>query len=381
MSGGNNFLNIPGQENLFKTVKNARSAEETCSSTAEDEEDEEAEESHRLIPRSSPVPRRRGMSIFDETAEYMRIRLALPSRRVSFADSSGGELVEVKEFVAFDSDEEEDSRWEEEEARYRPPRREPTYEVCPDFQVPTGAALILAVHTNKVEVENVSTVEDEPLAFTGLIRVLNISFHKAVYVRFTMDGWSSFFDYPAEYVQGSNDVETDKYSFKLSFAPPYLNHGARIEFVVRFETPEGDYWANNGGKNYTMVLNLSYKDNCARGGGTDDRNPKSILKATSSRMEDDYDETMAADEEEEELRSTEAQTSARKPSPAQPQVTHPKIDIETSQNSSDVLRLKMPYPVLLPSPKQIFNQQMMFQFVLLLPAMKISSPLQPRNGR
>ena len=274
MSNGNNYLNIPSKEALLST----RCAEEVGSSPADDEEEEEGEECYTLVPRSSPVPRKRGLSIFDETAEYMKLRLTLPSRRVSFVDSQGGDLVEVKEFVAFDSDEEEDPRWEIEEARYRPVSHEPIYQVCPDFEVPTNTALTIALQKNKIEMECLSFEEYDPLSFTGLIRVLNICFNKCVYVRFTMDGWNTFFDYPADYVQGSNDVETDQYSFKLSFAAPFTTDGSKIEFVLRYETPEGDFWANNEGKNYAIVLHVSYTDDNIRGNWMDDRKLKSILK-------------------------------------------------------------------------------------------------------
>uniref|UniRef100_H3C4D9 CBM21 domain-containing protein n=2 Tax=Tetraodon nigroviridis TaxID=99883 RepID=H3C4D9_TETNG len=87
-------------------------------------------------------------------------------------------------------------------------------------------------------------------SFSGVVRVSNISFHKAVYVRATSDNWVTHFDHPAEYVHGSHDGDTDQFSFKLSFAPPYVTDGSRIEFVVRYETSEGDFWANNFSMNY-----------------------------------------------------------------------------------------------------------------------------------
>lgn len=268
------FLTIPSQEGLFTTIKSDKSAEEAESRSPlgdgdnnndDDDEDDDTEDV-RLIPRCSPVPRKRGHSIYDETAEYMRIHLALSGgKRVSFADTTGGDLVDVKEFVAFDSDEEEDSaRWEEEEAKYRKPAREPTYRVYPEFNAPGESALLQAVRTHKVEVEQMSPVESEPLAFSGVIRVLNVSFHKAVYIRSTLDNWATYFDHPAEYVQGSHDGDTDQFSFKLSFAPPYITHGSRIEFVVRYETSDGDYWANNSSMNYVVTLLLSYEDDSAQ---------------------------------------------------------------------------------------------------------------------
>uniref|UniRef100_A0A1A7XQD3 Protein phosphatase 1, regulatory subunit 3A n=1 Tax=Iconisemion striatum TaxID=60296 RepID=A0A1A7XQD3_9TELE len=261
------FLTIPSEEGLFTATKADKSAEEAAAradagTIDDDEDDEDDTEDVRLIPRCSPTPRKRGSSIYDETAEYMRIHLALSAgKRVSFADTTGGDLVDVREFHAFDSDEEENSaKWEEEEAKYRKSEREATYNVHPEFQAPEGSLLLQAVRSNKVEVEQICPSEDDPLAFSGLIRVLNVSFHKAVYIRSTMDKWASYFDYPAEYVQGSNDGDTDQFSFTLCFTPPYTTHGSRIEFVVRYETSDGDYWANNSNLNYVVTLLRSYID-------------------------------------------------------------------------------------------------------------------------
>ncbi|CAB1329890.1 unnamed protein product [Coregonus sp. 'balchen'] len=286
------FLTIPSQEGLFtKVKKEGSSGEGRCYDEGQcnsDEEYEDSEETNvRLIPRCSPIPRKRGRSIYDETAEYLKIKDAISSRRVSFADTTGRDLTDVKEFIQFDSDDEDNARWEEEEAKYRAKIREPTYRVNPEWTMPTAAALTKAVHINKVEVESVSPIEDEPLAFTGFIRVLNISFIKTVCIRSTMDSWSTYFDCPADYVQG--DGETDKFSFKLSFCPPYLHHGARIEFVVRYETPDGDYWANNSHMNYAVTLLVSYEDDVAQDSPFDMPDLTSILKSESSYSMEDSD--------------------------------------------------------------------------------------------
>lgn len=284
------FLTIPSQEGLFTAIKTRKSSPQAEGRQPADDDDEEEDDEDededddsstnvRLIPRCSPVPRKRGASIYDETAEYMRIQQALSAgKRVSFADTTGGDLIDVKEFAAYDSeDEEESARWEEEEAKYRMPEREPTYTVRPEFQAPADDALLRAVRAGKLEVEQVSAVESEPLAFAGIVRVLNVSFHKAVYIRSTMDSWATYFDHPAEYVQGSHDGDTDQFSFKLSFAPPYITHGSRIEFVVRYETSDGDFWANNSSMNYAVTLLLSYNDDSDRT-AVNTRQMKSILK-------------------------------------------------------------------------------------------------------
>ncbi|XP_022619056.1 protein phosphatase 1 regulatory subunit 3F isoform X2 [Seriola dumerili] len=338
------FLTIPSQEGLFKTIKTDKSDEEAKSRSSthdednndddEDEDEDDDTEDVRLIPRCSPVPRKRGQSIHDETAEYMRIHLALSDgKKVSFADTTGGDLVDVKEFVAFDSDDEEDSaRWEEEEAKYRKPEREPTYRVLPEFNAPVGSALLQAVHTNKLEVEQISPVEDEPLAFSGLIRVLNISFHKAVYIRSTMDNWATYFDHPADYVLESNDGDTDQFSFKLSFAPPYITHGSRIEFVVRYETSDGDFWANNSSMNYVVTLLLTYEDDSPQT-NVNMQQMKSILRHPKNySMHDNLDSDDEREEEEEEAGTSTS--GLVRPIAICPIIVQPEIDIELIEASA-----------------------------------------------
>ncbi|KAM9350859.1 uncharacterized protein ABDE67_008156 [Symphorus nematophorus] len=334
------FLTIPSQEGLFTTIKSGKSAERAESRSPLDDEDnnddddEDDDTDVHLIPRCSPVPRKRGASIFDETAEYMRIQQALPAgKRVSFADATGEDLVDVKTFVAFDSDDEEASaRWEEEEAKYRKPQREPTYQVHPEFNALGGSALLQAVRSNKVEVELLSPAENEPLAFTGVIRVLNISFNKAVYIRSTMDSWATYFDHPAEYVQGSHDGETDKFSFKLSFAPPYTTHGSRIEFVVRYETSDGDFWANNSSMNYVVTLLLSYEDDSAQT-TNNIQQMKGILRPPKDySVDDDFDSEDEQEKEEEEAGTSK--TGLVTPTAACPVIIQPEIDIEIAVHPS-----------------------------------------------
>ncbi|XP_006902768.1 PREDICTED: protein phosphatase 1 regulatory subunit 3F [Elephantulus edwardii] len=128
-----------------------------------------------------------------------------------------------------------------------------------------------------------------PPVLRGLVRVLNRSFEKAVHVRASHDGWASFCDHPAHYVPcsppgagaggtGAGDAvldpflslgpsqvsafspddgsRTDRFAFQLPFAEG-AGDGARLDFVVRYETPEGTFWANNQGRNYTVLLRIA----------------------------------------------------------------------------------------------------------------------------
>ncbi|KAJ0036976.1 hypothetical protein NQD34_005653 [Periophthalmus magnuspinnatus] len=328
------FLTIPSQENLFTTVRGraADGADRVRSVDAEEEDDDDEDDTDvRLIPRCSPVPRKRGSSIADETEEYLRIQRALSEgKRVSFADTTGRDLVDVKEFTAFDSDEEDGGKWEEEQAKYRLSQGEPVFHVQPEFSVRSGGDLLQAVRKNKVEVENISVVEDEPLAVSGVIRVLNISFNKAVYVRCTMDSWSSYYDHPADYVQGSHDGDTDQFCFKLCFASPYTTHGSRMEFVVRYETSEGDYWANNSNMNYVLTLLLSYEDKSSET-HTELRDVRSILKPPKThRTEINFEsEDEPNDTEGEQEDST--RSGLVRPEAIRPVVFQPELDVELTE--------------------------------------------------
>ncbi|XP_056444967.1 uncharacterized protein LOC130381387 isoform X1 [Gadus chalcogrammus] len=329
------FLTIPSEDGLFTTVKAGKSAEDGDSSTTcpaddddeeEDDDEDDGSEEVNFIPRCSPIPRKRGQSIFDEADEYMRIQLSLPAarRRVAFADTTGGDLVDVREFVAFDSDEEEDPRYEAEAAH----AREPTYRIHTEFHVATRSALAEAVQTHKVEVEMLSPIENEPLAFSGIVRVLNISYHKAVYIRSTMDHWATYFDHPAEYIQESSDGETDAFCFKLSFASPYDTHGSSIEFVVRYETSDGDFWANNSQLNYVVTLLVSYEDNLTPVNTDTKQELRGILKASKFYSMDNDGQHM----DEEDL-STSSQPQHVGPKPVCPVIIHPEIDLETADDT------------------------------------------------
>ncbi|MGH0134455.1 UNVERIFIED_CONTAM: hypothetical protein FKN15_013543 [Acipenser sinensis] len=295
------FLTLPGQAALTAGAA-AAAAEGDNSSAFEEEDDEEAALRSRLLPKSSPIPRRRGLSLVTDAAEYLLTQVPSLTRKVSFADAEGLDLVEVKFFHKFgepecsgESDEDADLsnfgvRPTETSARVT----SPIYQLSPAFVLPTESRFLETLRAQKVAVESVSSTAD-PLSALVLIRVLNVCYQKSVYVRATMDNWASYFDYFADYVPGSFDGETDQFTFKLMFSPPFLTDGARIEFVVRYETPEEVYWANNGGQNYAVILKVSPNEALESGddstggdrqGEDKEKRPKGILKpAVQNRFE------------------------------------------------------------------------------------------------
>ncbi|KAG7320353.1 hypothetical protein KOW79_016206 [Hemibagrus wyckioides] len=159
-------------------------------------------------------------------------------RRVSFADAFGLDLVSVKEF---------DNRLERAEGR----EGDEFYLSC-IFSVPASdEELALRLHQNKLELESIELLPGST-TIRGTVRVLNLSYHKVVYVRTTLDGWQSHFDQLAEYVPGSSDGETDRFSFQLTLMPPFPPDGVRVEFCLCYESSTGIFWANNGAMNYVL---------------------------------------------------------------------------------------------------------------------------------
>uniref|UniRef100_A0A667YVI2 CBM21 domain-containing protein n=1 Tax=Myripristis murdjan TaxID=586833 RepID=A0A667YVI2_9TELE len=224
-SGACNLLGVPGLSSL-------------------DVDDDEGEVVIGIRPKSSPLPRRRS-SVSDEDSEPEPPPSS--SRRVSFADAKGLSLVRVKEFDSwdipllpgYDSLEGEGKDTEE-------------FCLSPLFSLPMSSEeLFIKVQEQKVALEAISLLPGTTIV-KGVIRVLNISFDKMVYVRTSLDAWSSHFDLLAEYIPGSSDGVTDCFSFKLTLVPPFEEQGARVDFCLRYETPVGTFWSNNDNRNYVL---------------------------------------------------------------------------------------------------------------------------------
>ncbi|CAJ1056235.1 hypothetical protein F2P81_006483 [Xyrichtys novacula] len=218
-----------------------------------DLDDDEGEIVIGIRPKSSPLPRRKS-SLSDDDSEPMPPLSG--SRRVSFADAKGLNLVQVKEFDIwdipklpdFDSSEGRDKDLEE-------------YSITSHNFSPLlpSEELFAKVRDQKLELESIELLPGTTI-LRGVIRVLNISFDKMVYVRTTLDSWSTHFDLLAEYIPGSSEGLMDCFSFRLTLVPPFGEQGARVDFCLRYETPFGAFWANNNGGNYVLFCNKRAKE-------------------------------------------------------------------------------------------------------------------------
>ncbi|KAM4573953.1 uncharacterized protein ppp1r3ab [Odontesthes bonariensis] len=241
-----------------------------------DVDDDEGEVVIGIRPKSSPLPRRKS-SVSDEDSEPEPPPCG--SRRVSFADAKGLRLVQVKEFDTWDIpklpgyDAPEGKGIDAEE-----------YVLSPfTFSLPLSSEELLAkVQEQKVELETIELLPGTTI-LKGMIRVLNISYSKAVYIRTTLDKWSTHFDLLAEYIPGSSDGVMDCFSFKLTLVPPFGEQGVRVDFCLRYETPVGTFWSNNNNRNYVLFCHHRMKEEKEQP-HKENVNKKSCLKTVSQNV-------------------------------------------------------------------------------------------------
>ncbi|XP_041935152.1 uncharacterized protein ppp1r3aa isoform X2 [Alosa sapidissima] len=182
-------------------------------------------------------------------------------RKVSFADAFGLDLVSVKEFRSKDQEGKvEDFLCGLDTDEY--------YLSCL-FTPPSPDVLLEKVEEKKVAM---AAIELLPGTTTvrGTVRVANLCFQKAVYVRTTFDCWANYFDLLAEYIPGSSTGDTDDFTFRLTMVPPFEPEGLRVEFCLRYETAAGNFWESNNGMNY--VLYCRKRDH----GGIEEKGTKSV---------------------------------------------------------------------------------------------------------
>ena len=127
----------------------------------------------------------------------------------------------------------------------------PTISLVPMFNQPGREPHFLEnVMDRKVCLENAFMVS--PSAISGVVRVENISFHKSVTVKWTVDDWITVTETDCEYMQDRSKGNTDKFSFKLVVGSS-LPLGSRLKFCIKYHC-EGEHWDNNGGDNYVFQV-------------------------------------------------------------------------------------------------------------------------------
>lgn len=121
--------------------------------------------------------------------------------------------------------------------------------LTPLFQQPgLHGNFLERVRTQRVVVESVDVGDD--MSVRGVVRVLNLDYHKSVLVRYTFDQWRNYHEATATYIPGSYDGLTDQFSFLLWGS--FLQDNGALVFCVRYETLGEAFWDNNFGRNYVM---------------------------------------------------------------------------------------------------------------------------------
>lgn len=109
---------------------------------------------------------------------------------------------------------------------------------------------------HNVSLENVIIRESESRV-QGTVKVRNLSFHKSVYIRFTINNWTSYEDIEGEFVPSLTTATGASYNiydtFTFSLPLPGSTQADKLEFCVCFRSDKGEFWDNNKKKNYVIV--------------------------------------------------------------------------------------------------------------------------------
>lgn len=105
------------------------------------------------------------------------------------------------------------------------------------------------VKRQKISLETACMIDESRLR--GVIRVLNLDFHKSVLVRFTIDEWRTQDDQLATYVPRSCDGLSDRFTFNLAGAQS-MQPGQRLIFAICYRVAGQEIWDSNHGRNYVF---------------------------------------------------------------------------------------------------------------------------------
>ena len=120
------------------------------------------------------------------------------------------------------------------------------------FVQPNGTPTMLnRLRDNKVCLETAYPCDAQSI-IKGVVRVVNLDFHKKVSIRSTFDNWVTCSDTDATYLSGTCDGFSDKFSFVIDTSPLIGNPGKRLQLCLRFHCLGNDYWDNNNGTNYVF---------------------------------------------------------------------------------------------------------------------------------
>ncbi|XP_051513263.1 protein phosphatase 1 regulatory subunit 3E [Myxocyprinus asiaticus] len=212
-------------------------------------------------PPHSPAQRRRCKSL-PTPAERAKLEIARsqsPSiqKKVRFADSLGLDLISIKHF--------DDTEMPEVPERIIDKFKKARALHLNNFDksnTSSQSVFLELLFTNPGSLPHfldrvkevkvlLESVHADEFSLSGIVRVLNLAFEKSVYLRYTLNNWTTFMDILASYIPHSTDGLTDKYSFKI-ITPNFLECGGTLQFAVKYCVGGGEFWDNNNGNNYKV---------------------------------------------------------------------------------------------------------------------------------
>ncbi|KAF2650104.1 carbohydrate-binding module family 21 protein [Lophiostoma macrostomum CBS 122681] len=106
-----------------------------------------------------------------------------------------------------------------------------------------------------VRVERIFLASDNK-TLVGSVAVANISFHKLVVARFTLDYWKTTSEVVAEYNQDVRKKQTtdgyDRFNFNVKLADQANLASKTLLLCVRYSVNGQEFWDNNGSMNYQV---------------------------------------------------------------------------------------------------------------------------------
>lgn len=214
-----------------------------------------------LKPPQSPTLRRRCKSLPTPAEraklEIARVRSPSSQKKVRFADSLGLDLISIKHF--------DDSDMPEVPERIIDKFKKARALHLNNFDksnTSNQSVFMELLFTNPGSLPDfldkvialkvlLESVQADEFSLSGIVCVLNLAFEKNVYLRYTLNNWTTFVDILASYVPHSNDGQTDKFSFKI-ITPMFLEFGGTLQFAIRYCVGGGEFWDNNNGSNYRV---------------------------------------------------------------------------------------------------------------------------------
>lgn len=102
---------------------------------------------------------------------------------------------------------------------------------------------------SNVHLESLTLLPARPPLLRGTVRVRNMAFDKCVTAHFTTDGWTTVSESRARYVGPDADA-WDRFAFTIPLGVPRT-----LLLAVRYTVPgSGEWWDNNGGADFRVVL-------------------------------------------------------------------------------------------------------------------------------